>query len=1062
MFDDSTRILARARRALRERIIPASHRILGDLAVSAWDVPGDGEPVPAAQVPADAFAPVVLPHPWGRAWATTWFRLEGTVPRVGEGEVPLLDVDLGFKDDWPGNQCEGLLLTEDLRVLKAINSRNRTARVDGAAGERIALLIEAAANPDMMEDGTTPTELGDRLTAPADPRYTLRHARWTVRVREVWDLQHDLEVLVDLASVLPEDSVRRARILAALEDALDALDLHDVPGTAARAREALAPALAARADASALQITTIGHAHIDSAWLWPVRETIRKVGRTFSNVLALMEEYPELTFTATSAQQYAWLQEHSPDTFARVREAVAGGRWAPSGGMWVESDVMMPGGEALVRQLAYGTRYFERELGVRSRTLWLPDSFGYSAALPQIARQMGMEGFLTQKISWNRTNQHPHSTFWWEGIDGTRIFTHFPPVNCYDSMLTAQEIRDAERNFREKGRARHQVIPFGYGDGGGGPTADMAEKARRRADLEGSPQLRMGTPDAFFDAARAEYAQAAPVHRGELYLEFHRGIFTSQLEMKQGNRRAEHALRTLELVWSLVTARGLGRIDQEAVDRLWERTLLLQFHDILPGSSIAWVHREAREDHAAILARAEELVAEGLALLARTDGDAEKGAENGTADTRGPDAPQPTAETGPSLLNPGPHERYEVLEVDGEPRLVEIEGSSLVPLADALREVEDPVVLDLSADGRAAVLDNGLLRAEIAADGTLARIVDLVRGREVLAPGTRGHELQLFEDVPNEFDAWDIDRHYRGSSRGTAVPGPQGLRVRTRCAARIVLETDLLLDGSPALLSIGLDAGSSRLDFGLDVDWRSRETLLKAAFPLAVHASSTVAETQFGHVTRPLHENTSWEFAKFEMPMHRWVLAAEPGYGAALVVDSTYGYDALPLDAAEGPGSSAGTLLRLSLMRSPNWPDPRADLSRRSLRYSLLVGADPVSAAQTGYALNLPLRLTGAAPAAGAARIEDAGVHLEAILPAHDGSGDLILRLYEGRGARCRTRLHLDVPAVRVREVDPLDADLPRPGIDRMLDPVAGERSVDLDLRPFQILSLRLTLENTP
>ncbi|ATG50486.1 alpha-mannosidase [Brachybacterium vulturis] len=1030
MFQDDTRILARVDRAHRERILPALQRDLGPLSVSSWVVPGDGEPVPPGTVPAQDHVPVSLPHAWGAPWSTTWFRLEGIVPAVAQDAVLRLEVDLGFKDDWPGNQCEGLLFDATMTPLKAINSRNRSVIVHATVGDGVRFHLEAAANPDMMERGTEPTELGDRLTAPQDPLYSLRSARWVVRDETVWGLWHDVDVLRGLAGELGRDSVRRARVLSALDDAIDALDLHDVPGTAAAAREVLAPALAAPAAASALRITTIGHAHIDSAWLWPVRETVRKVARTFSNVTALMQEYPELTFTATSAQQYEWLQEHQPDVFERVRSAVADGRWFPAGGMWVESDATMPGGEALLRQFTYGTRYFETEFGIRSRTLWLPDSFGYSAALPQIARQLGMDGFLTQKISWNRTNQHPHSTFWWEGLDGSRLFTHFPPVDCYDSMLTADEIAHAERTFQEKGRASHQVIPFGYGDGGGGPTADMLERARRRADLEGSPRLRMGDPDAFFDAARAEYAEAAPTYRGELYLEFHRGIFTSQLEMKQGNRRAEHSLRELELVWTMVGLAGLGTLDRSAVDALWKRTLLLQFHDILPGSSIAWVHRDARADHAEILSETARLTGEGLALLAA-----------------GPEAI--------GLLNPGPHPRREVIELGGTTQLVEVPASSLTPLEQVIATPRDVATAVEDGSG-GAILRNSRLEVHIDPDGALRRVHDREHDREVLAPGARGNELQLFEDVPNEFDAWDIDRHYRGNHRALVPAQVPTLHVLEDGPLRASVRIQRVLGESPAIMTISLDAESPQINVSLDVDWHERETLLKAAFPLAVRAERTLAETQFGHVARELHENTSWEFAKFETVMHRWVLAAGPGEGAALITDSTYGYDAMPWYGDDG----TGTLLRLSLMRSPNWPDPRADRSRRRLRYSLLVDPDPVAAAHAGYALNQPLRVTTApARACTLAQIEDPGVHVEAVLPAHDGSGDVIVRLYEGRGVRTRTTLRPGFAVQRAWEVDPLDEPLEQPQVDLHPGALVDGAGIPLTLHPFQIVSLRLTPE---
>lgn len=1037
MFHDEARILGRVDRLQRERILPAVLQHLGDLTVHEWTVPGDGEPIAYSSVPEQLFTPVALPRAWGRAWSTTFFRLEGTVPAAPEGSALRLEIDLGFVDDWPGNQCEGLLLSNDFRPIKAVNSRNRTVRVPEDSGTPVRFYVEAAANPDMMADSTTPTELGDRLTAGPEPLYALRSARWVVRDETVWALVHDVDVLRGLAGELPEGSVRRARILCALDDAMAALDLRDVVGTAAHARSVLAPALEAPANASALQVTTIGHAHIDSAWLWPVRETVRKVARTFSNVTALMQEYPDLTFTATSAQQYEWLKETQPEIFERVRDQIAAGRWFPSGGMWVESDANMPSGEALIRQFTYGTRFFEEEFGIRSRTLWLPDSFGYSAALPQIARQMGMEGFLTQKISWNRTNQHPHSTFWWEGIDGTRLFTHFPPVNCYDSMLTADEIALAERNFAERGRATHQVIPFGYGDGGGGPTADMIERARRRRDLEGSPQLQMGDPDGFFDAAREEYADAAPVHRGELYLEFHRGVFTSQLEMKQGNRRAELALRTLELVWALVSARGLGEIDQAEVDDLWKRTLLLQFHDILPGSSIAWVHRDARADYARILQRAEELTAAGLALLVD---------EEDPADAAG--------QRKLSILNPGPHPRREVVVVDGERRLVEVPPNGLVPLPRALVTDTPPAEVLAREDG--AVLRNAHLEVHVGPDGTLRRVLDLTHARDLIAPGGVGGELQLFADVPNEFDAWDIDRHYRTGRRDTAVGATSVLRILDLGPQTAAVAVDLLLGSSPATLTISLDSESHRIDMELEVDWRERETLLKVAFPLAVHARDTQAEIQFGHVSRPLHENTSWEFAKFETPMHRWVLAAEPGCGAAVVNDSSYGYDAM-VWTSPGTGDAGGTLLRPSLMRSPNWPDPRADFRPRTVRYSLLADADPVRAAHAADALTLPLRAVPGTADAWIAHIEDPGVHIDAILPAHDGSGDLIIRLHEGRGTTTRTILHPGVLVSRLREVDPMDDELPfsECGVDlRDPDPADG---IDLVLRPFQLLSLRLT-----
>ena len=320
----------------------------------------------------------------------------------------------------------------------------------------------------------------------------------------------------------------------------------------------------------------------------------------------------------SSAQQWAWLEAAYPELFTRVKEYVEQGRFVPTGGMWVESDTNLVGGEAMARQFVLGKRWFAEHLGVEPREVWLPDSFGYTAALPQIVTLAGMRWFLTQKISWNTTNPFPHHTFWWEGIDGTRVFTHFPPVDTYNAELTGDELAHSAANFRDKGAASRALAPFGYGDGGGGPTREMLGRARRTADLDGSPRVRVETPEAFFTAAEEEYAERAPVWAGELYLEIHRGTYTSQAAMKDGNRRCEHLLREAEL-WSATAAvRGLLDYPYDELRAAWETVLLHQFHDILPGSSIAWVHREARATYARVMDDLEAIVERALDALAGT------------------------------------------------------------------------------------------------------------------------------------------------------------------------------------------------------------------------------------------------------------------------------------------------------------------------------------------------------------------------------------------------------------------------------------------------------------
>ncbi|WP_240760101.1 alpha-mannosidase, partial [Phytoactinopolyspora endophytica] len=371
------------------------------------------------------------------------------------------------------------------------------------------------------------------------------------------------------------------------------------------------------AHASAHRATAVGHAHIDSAWLWPLRETERKVARTVANVLHLMDGDPDLVYAMSSAQQYAWLEQNHPDLFERLRARVAEGRFVPVGGMWVESDAVMPAGESIVRQFTRGKRYFIDRFGIEPDEVWLPDSFGYSGALPQLARRAGFRWFLTQKISWNDTNPFPHHSFFWEGIDGTRIFTHFPPVDTYAAEVSANELQHAVTNFRDKAVSSHSLVPFGYGDGGGGPTREMVARARRFADLEGAPRVELRKPSDFFSDAEDEIVAAGDpaVWLGELYLELHRGTLTSQIAMKQGNRRAEAMLRTAEYLASAATVIAGAPYPADELDDIWSTVMVLQFHDILPGSSISWVHREARETYQQIDDRLRDLIARSTKAL---------------------------------------------------------------------------------------------------------------------------------------------------------------------------------------------------------------------------------------------------------------------------------------------------------------------------------------------------------------------------------------------------------------------------------------------------------------
>ncbi|MEU5510157.1 alpha-mannosidase [Streptomyces fungicidicus] len=1003
MHDDRTLVEARLKRVLDERVRPAVYPESVPLEVAVWHAPG--EPVPVAEGLAAEPAPVRVGARWGAPWGTSWFRVTGTVPEAWAGRTVEAVLDLGFDENMPGFQCEGLVYRPDGTPVKGLNPRNQWVRIGAPAegGEEVRLHIEAASNPVIMGyHPFRPTPLGDRDTAGSEPLYTLARMDLAVLDETVWQLVVDLEVLGELMAELPADSPRRWEILRAVERALDAVDLQDVNGTAERARSCLTTVLSAPAVPSAHRISAVGHAHIDSAWLWPLRETVRKVARTTANMTALLEDEPEFVFAMSQAQQWAWVKEHRPEVWARVKKAVADGRFVPAGGMWVESDTNMPGSEAMARQFVHGKRFFLDEFGIENDEAWLPDTFGFAAGLPQIIKAAGTKYLLTQKISWSRTNSFPHHTFRWEGVDGTRIFTHFPPVDTYNCSMKGSEIAHAVRNFKDKGVARHSLAPTGWGDGGGGTTREMVARAARLRNLEGSAAVTWETPSAFFAKAEAEYPEP-PVWVGELYLELHRATLTSQAGTKQGNRRSEHLLREAEL-WAATAAVRTGfAYPYEELDRIWKTVLLHQFHDILPGSSIAWVHREARATYARIAAELDGVIDAAQRALAG----------EGTV---------------PLVFNAAPHTRAGVPAGGARPA-----------------SGEGRTTLD-ARPGGGHVLDNGLLRAEIDGNGLLVSVHDVEADRETIAPGRAGNLLQLHPDLPNMWDAWDVDEFYRNTvtdltDADEVAAGADGASVR------IVRS----FGSSRVVQVLSLPPGERRLVVDTEVDWHETEKFLKLAFPLDLHAERYASETQFGHFFRPTHTNTSWEAAKFEACNHRFVHLQEPDWGVAVVNDSTYGHDVTRTVRADGDRGTT-TTVRVSLLRAPRFPDPETDQGVHRFRHALVPGASIGDAVREGWRVNLPeRRRTGAGEVAPLVTADRDAVVVTAVKLADDGSGDVVVRFHEAHGARARATLTTGFAATGIEVTDLLE----RPLADTEAPPLDGDR-ITVRLRPFELMTLRL------
>ena len=888
MHDDSGFVLPRVARFVRERLTPALHRASVPARVAAWTAPG--EPVPFAEARRQEYRPFAVGEAWGRPWGTVWFHVTGAVPaRVG-----------GTRSWWwtSASPARGPASRPRARCTRPTGSSsaasNPAAGPFPLAGGAVDLYVEAAANPDMTGGwGWAPTPLGDLATAGDDAALPPRRGRARrPGPHGVGAAAGHLDV-DGLVEALPGDLPRRAEVLRALERAVDAVD----PGRRRRHRRGGPRRAGRRArprprHASAHRVYAVGHAHIDSAWLWPVRETVRKVARTFANALQLMETDDELVFAASSAQQYAWMRDHQPELFARIRKRTAEGRFVPVGGMWVESDTNMPGGEALARQLVHGAGLLPRASSASSSDgVWLPDSFGYSAALPQIAAAAGRRWFLTQKISWNDTNRFPHHTFDWEGIDGTRIFTHFPPVDTYNAELSGGELARAQRQFAEKGRANTSLVPFGWGDGGGGPTREMLAAAHRTRDLEGSPTVRARPPDGVLRRRRGRVPGPAGVGRAS--------CTWSTTAAPTPRRRARSAATGAASTCCARPSCGPpprpsvtgAAYPVETLRRCWETVLLQQFHDILPGTSIAWVHRQAEREYARV---ADEL-------------------EGGRSPTRctllvGPGDRELAANAGP----------YAVDGVPGAGRGDRRAGPRAAP------------------ESTSSTAAGGRRRAR-------ADHVDLRQGRPSASSCRRAARRTSCSCTATPRPTGTPGTS-TGATAATRVDLVEGAVTTARAIVRIVRRRAVHDHAD------GQRCAARTVEIDTHVDWHERQKLLKLAFPLDVHADRAASEIQFGHVHRPTHANTSWDAARFETCAHRWVHVGEPGYGVAVANDA----HVRPRHHPRRAGGT--TTVRLSLLRAPLFPDPDADQGEHRFRVALRVGATIGDAVAEGYRLNLPLR----------------------------------------------------------------------------------------------------------
>ncbi len=985
--------------AIQERIKNSMYTPIADLNVTAW---ATHEPVPFAKRRTGKKIEMKLGKKWGDLFDCAWFQFRGTVPKIAAGQKVVLLIDINGEAcvvDSRGNPVRGLTnvntpYDEELGVpVKRVVQFLKRAK----GGEKVDIWADAGCN-----------DLFGRLSENG----TLKEACIAICNQEMRALYYDFEVLHELMLLMPTERARRHRLLFKLEEATHCLSEY-TEAEAKAARAVLAPELAKKNGDASLSLSAIGHAHLDLAWLWPLRESYRKGARTFSNVVEMMGRYPDFVFGGSQPQLYQWVKDQYPALYRKVKKLVAEGRWEPQGAMWVEADTNVSGGEALVRQLVYGKRFFRDEFGWDVDNLWLPDVFGYSAALPQLLKKSGVDYFMTTKLSWSQFNTHPHHTFMWEGIDGSQVLSHLAPEGTYNSSALPRSMMKIERQFLDKGVSDCSLLIFGIGDGGGGPGAEHLERLQREKNLDGIAPVVQEPVKKFFERISRDTSNYQ-TWIGELYLERHQGTYTTHARNKRFNRKIELAFRELEL-WAALAQREAGlKYPTRALDTNWKEVLLYQFHDILPGSSITRVYDESLERYAKIAAETEQLIEKAQAALCRK------------VDSFGLKKPA-------VISNSLSWERSEWLKFGQKWLQVDVPslGYTTIDTASAA-----PAVPEVTA--KTNLIENDILRIRFNKDGSIRSVWDKRNEREAIAEGQAANVLYVYED---NGDAWDVDIYYdkkkpacfKLQSSRAQIDGPHAELHQVYTYGKSKLEQKIVLT-----------AGSRRIDFVTDADWREDNKMLRASFPVAVRSPEVTCEIQFGQIKRPTHANTSWDMAKYEICAHKWIDLSQHEYGVALLNDCKYGHRV------------RDHVMDINLLRSPSWPDPVADRAKHQFTYALFPhagGPCESGVIRAGYELNVPLRATAVKPSRGAMpprhstlEIDCENVIVEAVKKAED-SDSTIVRLYESFGATTKATINLDgaqsVHTVNLMEEKPKKLKLKK-------------GAVELEFHPFEIVTLQV------
>ncbi|KAK9452234.1 glycosyl hydrolases family 38 N-terminal domain-containing protein [Limtongia smithiae] len=1052
--------------------------------LEVYSVPGQSRPLFKDAIKGP-FRPTAKGESFGPSWTTHWFRISIRIPQDGVW----LDSE---RLEWHW-EChnEGLIYNTDGLPLQGLTGDNERPVWPIPQSYRDGLwhtfYLEAACNG-MFGNGED-----DQINPPDPNRYfQLDFADIVAPNPDARALELDFGIILDAVNKLDQESWQSYVALKTCNDVMNAFDLNDL-SSLKECRKITKKFLGEGIDSPDVYKTPnrdfvygIGNCHIDTAWLWPFDETRRKAARSWASQIALLREYPELRFACSQAQQYKWLMQDYPLLFEEVKKEVRNGGFNPIGGSWVESDTNMPSGEALCRQMLMGQRFFESHFGIRSRTYWLPDTFGYNAQIPQIARGAGMSRFLTQKLSWNNINTFPNSTFNWVALDGSQVLAHMPPANTYTSRVEFHEIQNSLLNHKNLEQDQTGLLCFGIGDGGGGPTAPMLEKLRRYRGLSDTvgllPRVKMGhTADDYFDILEKNTNEGKDLvtWMGELYFEFHRGTYTTQSDTKRGNRKSEVLMHDIEYLATLATTTNPDyKYPTERIDDLWEVVLLCQFHDVLPGSAIEMVYDDTKRLYADVAAKGEKLLEEVIGALGFTATASPNAELVGVSTLSWPrlqimELPTASLNKKKIVAQKTDEEKQLVVMQTGENGLLRpVQGLKVTAANSAFVAEVAPNVF---------VLENQVLKVTLE-EGVITGLFDKSANREVLSEGGKANHFMIYDDKPLYYQAWDTEvyslekKSYLENGKVTiSETGPLRAAVTVEYTIsdkswlKCTIALNASIDPSFAAKAGETPSSLSYVDIETEVEWHENHKFLKTEFEVDIHNDTASYETQFGIVKRPTHFNTSWDVAKFEVCCHKWADLSEATYGVTIMNDCKYGF------------ATHGNIQRLSLLRSPKAPDGHADMGHHTMKYAILPHKGPINVdiIRESYNFNYPVRplyiQSKIAPYAesllGSITIENSSniiIHnvkrgeddvdvSRGMLPMKEGK-NIYLRVYDSIGGKCTGTITTNLPIKRVAYSNLLEDELEEISFETMKVNKIDVTRIPIKLRAFEVSTVKLQL----